>query len=161
MGIVFLDATQKVVHKPDDEEIHWRASAYALVRNDAGEVLMVKPSWHDKWELPGGGVEVEETLSQAIVRECMEETGYRVTITSVTPIHVGEQFFKGVRVDKFFHSIYVVYAGELIDSYQDVSAMNPDGFEEIKEVGWVSPDDIDEKNCHPIHLPVLHMLRNK
>lgn len=160
MGIVFLDATQKEVHKPDDEEIHWRVSAYAVIRNVSGEILMVKPFWNDQWELPGGGIEVDETLEEGVVRECLEETGYRVKPISLIPLHTGEQFFKGIKVKSFFHSVYFFYEARLLDFPQDVDAINPDGFEEIRESAWVSIDDINDKNCHPVHFPAIRMLRD-
>lgn len=33
------------------------------------------------WEFPGGKVEAEESFDEAVVRECLEETGLRVQVT--------------------------------------------------------------------------------
>lgn len=49
----------------------------------AGCVLLVrraKPPLLGEWSLPGGAVELGETLEQAIVRELMEETGLAVCV---------------------------------------------------------------------------------
>jgi mutator protein MutT len=49
---------------------------------DAGCVLLVrraKAPLAGEWSLPGGAVELGETLEQAVVREVAEESGLRVT----------------------------------------------------------------------------------
>lgn len=48
----------------------------ALIFNPAGELLLLKShKWHGKWVVPGGHVELGETLEEALRREVKEETG--------------------------------------------------------------------------------------
>jgi len=50
-------------------------AARALIRDRAGRVLLVKASYRDGWDLPGGMVEAGEPPDRAAVREVREELG--------------------------------------------------------------------------------------
>ena len=55
-------------------------SVAALVRNEKGEILLVKRGvdpGKGKWALPSGFIEIEETPEKACLRELEEETGLR------------------------------------------------------------------------------------
>lgn len=54
----------------------FRVSLKAVIRNDKGELLIVKEKNHRKWSLPGGGLDWDETYEQAMKRELYEEVGY-------------------------------------------------------------------------------------
>lgn len=46
-----------------------------LLSDVRGRVLLVEPAYKDRWELPGGSVEAEESPLEAAVREIREELG--------------------------------------------------------------------------------------
>ncbi|MDQ5931941.1 MAG: 8-oxo-dGTP diphosphatase [Patescibacteria group bacterium] len=51
----------------------YRVSLKGMVFNNQGEVLVVKETGRDWWDLPGGGMDHEESLKAAIARELKEE----------------------------------------------------------------------------------------
>jgi 8-oxo-dGTP diphosphatase len=54
-----------------------------------GQVVLVKRAHEPlagEWSLPGGGVEVGETLEQAVAREVQEETGLVVSVGPVIEV---------------------------------------------------------------------------
>ena len=59
--------------------LYWRFSraatlgVRALVRDAQGRVFLVKHSYVSGWHLPGGGVEVGESMRSALTRELREE----------------------------------------------------------------------------------------
>jgi ADP-ribose pyrophosphatase YjhB (NUDIX family) len=62
-------------------------SVNVVVTNDAGEILLIRRSDNDNWALPGGGIEIGESLTQAAIREVKEETGIDCQITGLVGIY--------------------------------------------------------------------------
>src|SRR3954447_11232391 len=54
-----------------------RVAAGVLVHDDQGRVLMVRPTYKDGWDIPGGYVEPDESPAQAAERELAEELNLR------------------------------------------------------------------------------------
>jgi 8-oxo-dGTP pyrophosphatase MutT (NUDIX family) len=52
-----------------------RVSADALVRDEAGRLLLVDPIYKPDWDLPGGMAEANEPPMEAVRRELKEELG--------------------------------------------------------------------------------------
>jgi 8-oxo-dGTP diphosphatase len=52
-----------------------RMAGAAVLRDQAGHVLLVDPVYRDLWGLPGGAVEAEESPQAACRREVAEEIG--------------------------------------------------------------------------------------
>ncbi len=99
-------------HRPDNPRMSERAirvRAGVLIWRD-GEVLLVR---HEKggrsyWLVPGGGVDVGETMVSAASRELLEETGYDVEIGRLLLVCEAIDPKPGGR-----HIINAVYAGTL------------------------------------------------
>lgn len=80
-----------VTHVPDPAphytEYDTRLAAYAVIVRD-GQLLLAL--WNEqerkRWTLPGGGVELHETVEEGAVREVREETGYDVRLTELLGI---------------------------------------------------------------------------
>jgi 8-oxo-dGTP pyrophosphatase MutT (NUDIX family) len=48
---------------------------HVVVTNADGEILCLRSSYSQLWQLPGGGVKYRESLTRAMRREALEETG--------------------------------------------------------------------------------------
>lgn len=57
-----------------------RTSVRAIILDDDNRVAMLYSRGLNYYTLPGGGVDEGESISEAIIRECKEETGYAVEI---------------------------------------------------------------------------------
>lgn len=57
----------------------------AAVLNEANEVLLVRHTYTPGWHMPGGGVEPDETLADALAKELREEAN--ITLTGPATLH--------------------------------------------------------------------------
>lgn len=64
-----------------------RPSVAAIIRNGDGEVLLQRRSDNGLWGLPGGSVEIGESVSVAIRREVQEETGLVVEVDRLVGVY--------------------------------------------------------------------------
>jgi 8-oxo-dGTP diphosphatase len=114
-------------------------SVYAAIRNDKGEFLLLKRSEDSitnpgKWDLPGGKLEREEILEEAVVREVWEETGITIVPGEIAGYIMFELPEKKV--------IAIVYDGGYIAS--DVKLSH-----EHTEYSWIPHDRILEMSALP------------
>lgn len=109
-------------------------AVYALLYNkDTNKVLMVNNKDNNSWTLPGGAVEDDETLEQAIIREVQEETGLIVKIGDI--VSINERFFEEDKV----HAIFFTFRAEVIGG--NISIQYTD---EISKIEWVDIKTADE-----------------
>lgn len=85
----------------DFRDYDTRLAAYVLLTDRAGRILL---TWfkgdarsEPGWTMPGGGVEFDESLQDAAVREAYEETGYHVALG---PLLADHHFTVGATADR-------------------------------------------------------------
>src|SRR5918994_1946221 len=61
-------------------------SVNVVIENDRGEILLIRRGDNDNSALPGGAIDIGESMTQAAVREVKEETGID-EITGLVGIH--------------------------------------------------------------------------
>jgi ADP-ribose pyrophosphatase YjhB (NUDIX family) len=93
---------------------------------DDGKVLLVKRKYDPlagRWSLPGGGVEVGETLEASIAREMLEETGLEIEVGPV--IEVFDRIVRDEDGRVRYHFVLVDYlcwpAGGALQAGSDVA----------------------------------------
>jgi 8-oxo-dGTP diphosphatase len=65
----------------------FRIGVFALIFNEEKQVLLGHRRDIDWWNLPGGGMEVGETVDEALRREVREETGLEVKVERLVGIY--------------------------------------------------------------------------
>jgi 8-oxo-dGTP pyrophosphatase MutT (NUDIX family) len=117
-------------------------SVNTIVRNEAGDVLLIRRTDNDNWSLPGGAMDLGESLGEAAIRETLEETGIRVRLTGVSgiytnPRHVLEYTSNGEVRQEFS----VVFIAEPLSG-------EPTPSSESSHVEWVPPAEATERSMH-------------
>ncbi|HEY3558753.1 MAG TPA: NUDIX domain-containing protein [Kribbella sp.] len=65
----------------------------AVVLDDTGAVLLVRRSDDNTWVMPAGGLELGESIWDALVREVHEETGLVVEAATPIAVYTGPQYW--------------------------------------------------------------------
>lgn len=109
-----------------------RTTVKAILLNKYNQVLLLNDR-NNHYDLPGGGVDEDETLEEACIRELKEETSYeQFEIIEKLP----NQYPYYVKNNPDFKSLMHCYVVKLIDDTK-VSELEPDTFEE-----WVDVDNV-------------------
>ncbi|MFI7438663.1 NUDIX hydrolase [Nonomuraea indica] len=58
-------------------------SVNVIVTNEAGDLLMIRRTDNDNWAVPGGAIDLGESIPAAAERETLEETGVTCEITGL------------------------------------------------------------------------------
>jgi ADP-ribose pyrophosphatase YjhB (NUDIX family) len=112
-------------------------SVNVVVVNDAGEILLIRRADNDNWALPGGALDIGESLPDAGVRETFEETGIRCEITGLVGLYSDPRHIILYTSDgEARQELSVVFIGRLVGGELTPS-------EESREVRWVAPAAVD------------------
>ena len=85
-----------------------RPAAYALIVH-SNAILLITNSASGRFSVPGGGVEVGESLHETVVREVREEAGIACEVTRL--LIVEEDFFYYDPTDTAYHGLLFYYVG--------------------------------------------------
>jgi 8-oxo-dGTP pyrophosphatase MutT (NUDIX family) len=111
-------------------------SVNVVVVNDAGEILMIRRTDNGNWAVPGGAIDLGESVAQAAIRETHEESGITCVLTGLVGIYSDPR-----------HVILYTSNDEVRQEFSIVLTARPvfgtpAPSDESKEVRWVPPSDL-------------------
>jgi 8-oxo-dGTP diphosphatase len=108
----------------------------AVVLDDGGRVLLAKRAHEPlkgEWSLPGGGVELGESLETAVAREVLEETGLVVDVGPVVEVFDRVEWSGDGRVA--YHFVIIDYLCRAVDGTLTFGS-------DADDVSWVSLEQL-------------------
>lgn len=129
--------------------------ASAIVANNEGAILLQRRTDNGLWALPGGVMDIGESLRSALIREVKEETGL-----DVEPLYI-----VGIYSDP--RHVFAYSDGEVRQEFSICFACRPTGgrlaaSDESHEVAFVRPERLPELDMHPsIRLRIEHYLEKR
>lgn len=118
-------------------------SVAAVVVNEQGQVLVIKRRDNGAWQLPGGVLELGETIQDGVRREVAEETGVRVEPGPLTGV------YKNVKLGV----VALVFRARPVEG----SASTTD---EAAAVDWWSPGRVAAEMSEAFAVRILDALRD-
>lgn len=112
--------------------------ANIAIFNDAGQVLLTRRQDNGLWCLPGGHMDLGETLDQTAAREAKEETGLTIQLERLVGLY-SSSFPRGTFGDNSpAHNIMVaLFRARATGGNLKLNA-------EVTEFGWFDPDHLPE-----------------
>ncbi len=107
-----------------------------VVARDDGAILLIHRTDNENWALPGGAIELNESVRKAAIRETLEETGINCEITGLSGLYSDPR-----------HVIHYTSNDEVRREFSIVLTARPVAGQpapsaESREVRWVHPPDL-------------------
>lgn len=104
------------------------SAAATVLRN--GRVLAIKRRDSNEWQIPGGRVEIDESIAEACKREVLEETGSSIEVGNITGVYHHRQL----------HVVAFVFSATPVHGSTNLSET-----EESREVAWLTVEQCVER----------------
>jgi len=117
-------------------------AASAIVVNDEGKILLQRRRDNGLWALPGGTMEIGESIGETVVREVKEETGFDVQTQYIVGIYTNPKHIVAFSDGEVRQQFSACFACAIVGGQLQVS-------DESSEVKFFLPQEIEQLSMHP------------
>ncbi|MER5211281.1 NUDIX domain-containing protein [Streptomyces sp. NPDC002838] len=130
-------------------------AASAVVADDQGRILLQRRRDNDLWALPGGGMDMSDSLPGCAVREVREETGYDIQITGLVGTYTDPRHVIAYSDGEVRRQFNICFRARVIGGELTIS-------DESTEVRFIDPSELDALPMHHTQrLRLRHFLENR
>lgn len=130
-------------------------AASAVVTDEQGRILLQRRRDNDLWALPGGGMEMNDSLPGCAVREVKEETGYDVEITGLVGTYTDPRHVIAYTDGEVRRQFNVCFTARITGGELAIS-------DESTELRFVPSEEIEELPMHHTQrLRLQHFLEQR
>ena len=126
-----------------------------VVTNDAGELLLQKRTDNGLWALPGGAMDIGESIAETVVREVKEETGLDVEPTGIVGIYTNPRHVIEYSNGEVRQQFSVCFKARIRGGALTIS-------DESTDLRFMAPEDLDQVDIHEsMRLRIQHFLEGR
>jgi ADP-ribose pyrophosphatase YjhB (NUDIX family) len=127
----------------------------AIVTDDRGRILLQRRADSGNWALPGGGMEMTESLTGSVIREVKEETGYDIEVTGLVGTYTDPRHIIAYTDGEVRRQFNICYTARIVGGHLAIS-------DESTEIRFIDPDDLPSLRMHHTQqLRLRHYLENR
>ncbi|MGO9351297.1 MAG: NUDIX hydrolase [Mycobacterium sp.] len=130
-------------------------STTAVVTDEHDRIVLIRRRDNDLWALPGGGMELGESIVDTAVREVREETGLDVEVTGLIGVYTNPRHVMAYTDGEVRQQFSLCFTTRLLGG--DLLADS-----ESTDIAWTPSQDIPSLNMHPsMRLRIQHYLEHR
>ena len=119
-------------------------STTAVVTDDQDRIVLIRRRDNDLWALPGGGMELGESIVDTAVREVKEETGLDVEVTGLIGVYTNPHHVMAYTDGEVRQQFSLCFTTRLVGGDLLIDS-------ESTDIAWTDPQDIPALNNAPVH----------
>ncbi|MCX3061343.1 NUDIX domain-containing protein [Streptomyces beihaiensis] len=116
-------------------------AASAVVTDDQGRILLQRRRDNEVWALPGGGMEMTDSLPGTAVREVKEETGLDVEVTGLVGTYSDPRHVIAYSDGEVRRQFNICFRARVVGGRLAIS-------DESTELRWVAPSELETLPMH-------------
>jgi ADP-ribose pyrophosphatase YjhB (NUDIX family) len=130
-------------------------STTAVITDEQDRIALIRRRDNDLWALPGGGMELGESIIDTAVREVKEETGLDVEVTGLIGVYTNPNHVMAYTDGEVRQQFSLCFTTRLLGG--DLLADS-----ESTDIAWTRTRDIPSLNMHPsMRLRIQHYLEHR